>query len=259
MNESLSGAKHVRILQQKNLLAIFDFFEDSIGASGYNGKNSLYGGPIYRKGDDMRWFCVSLSTALLVAVSTSPASAQLTSPQVGWEADFNEVFHDVTGNVSVLNPNTLLFDGFTYDGGGPAVYFYLGTEDSQSAFAAGLSIGMLLSGTVYDGTQPPFEVDLPTEQTMEGWNAISVWCADFQVNFGSGTFAMPGDFDKDGDTDGGDFLFWQRNPSVGSLSDWEAKYGTVALLSVSTATVPEPTTYGLALLGCCLAMFRPCH
>jgi hypothetical protein len=65
----------------------------------------------------MHWFCVSLSTALLIAVSISPASAQLTSPQVGWEADFNEIFHDVLGTVSVLDPNTLLFDGFTYDGG----------------------------------------------------------------------------------------------------------------------------------------------
>ena len=204
----------------------------------------------------MRWLCFSLSTALLVAVSTSPASAQLTSPQVGWEADFNEIFHDVTGKVSVLNSNTLLFDGFTYDGGGPAVYFYLGTEDSQPAFAAGLSIGMLLSGTVYDGTQPPFEVDLPTGQTMEGWNAISVWCVEFRVNFGSGTFTMLGDFDKDGDTDGGDFLFWQRNPSVGSLSDWVANYGTVAPLSVSTATVPEPTTYALAVATLCLVMGR---
>jgi hypothetical protein len=36
----------------------------------------------------------------------------------------------------------------------------------------------------------------------------------------------PGDFDVDGDVDGRDFLVWQRNTSVGSLSDWQANYGT---------------------------------
>jgi len=30
------------------------------------------------------------------------------------------------------------------------------------------------------------------------------------------------DFDNDGDVDGADFLAWQRNPRVGSLSDWQS-------------------------------------
>ncbi len=29
---------------------------------------------------------------------------------------------------------------------------------------------------------------------------------------------LPGDFDLDGKVDGNDFLFWQRDPSVGSLA-----------------------------------------
>jgi autotransporter-associated beta strand protein len=60
-----------------------------------------------------------------------------------------------------------------------------------------------------------------------------------------------GDFDNDGDVDGRDFLVWQRNPSVGNLSDWQANYGA-GPLSAATA-VPEPSTIvslvSLALLG----------
>ena len=205
----------------------------------------------------VRLFLISLSAAMFVAVCTSPTLAQLTSPQIGWKTELSNLFHNVSGTVSVLDPNTLLIEDFTYDGGGPAVYFYLGTEESQSAFEAGLSIGTLLTGTVYDGTQLPFEVDLPAGDTVEGWNAISVWCRDFNANFGSGTFAMPSDFDKDGDVDGEDFLFWQRDPSVGLLSDWELNYGaTPPPLVGAILAVPEPTSYALALAALCLAMGR---
>ncbi len=68
--------------------------------------------------------------------------------------------------------------------------------------------------------------------------------------------ALPGDFDIDGNVDGNDFLLWQRDPSIGLLADWEMNYGMVAVLSASSAAVPEPTTSVLALAALCLAMIR---
>lgn len=57
----------------------------------------------------------------------------------------------------------------------------------------------------------------------------------------------PGDFDADGDVDGTDFLFWQRNGlSTAELLDWQSHYGQLSSLS-ATAAVPEPTTLMLAL------------
>jgi hypothetical protein len=47
-----------------------------------------------------------------------------------------------------------------------------------------------------------------------------------------------GDFDGDGDVDGRDFLVWQRNPSIGNLSDWQANFGNGSLRAVTA--VPEP-------------------
>jgi len=67
---------------------------------------------------------------------------------------------------------------------------------------------------------------------------------------------LPGDFDVNGIVDGLDFLKWQRDPTIGQLSDWQSNYGMgVPPLSASTA-VPEPTTYALALAALCLAMSR---
>jgi hypothetical protein len=60
--------------------------------------------------------------------------------------------------------------------------------------------------------------------------------------------AMAGDFDNDGDVDGRDFLAWQRNPSVGNLSDWQNNYGFGSLTVAATA-VPEPATIGLLLVA----------
>lgn len=58
---------------------------------------------------------------------------------------------------------------------------------------------------------------------------------------------LSGDFDEDGDVDGDDFLFWQRDPSVGSLATWEANYGMVAPLSAASTAVPE--SHSLALFS----------
>jgi endonuclease I len=60
-----------------------------------------------------------------------------------------------------------------------------------------------------------------------------------------------GDFDGDGDVDGRDLLGWQRNPSIGELSDWQANYGFSSVVAISTA-VPEPNAWTLtatAFLG----------
>lgn len=58
---------------------------------------------------------------------------------------------------------------------------------------------------------------------------------------------LPGDFDADGDVDGRDFLVWQRNPAIGSLSDWQSNYGSPLVSAITS--VPEPTTAGLMILA----------
>ena len=62
-----------------------------------------------------------------------------------------------------------------------------------------------------------------------------------------------GDFDVDGDVDGRDFLVWQRDPSIGNLTDWQTNYGMVAPLAAASTAAPEPTSLLLVFAGalCC--------
>lgn len=63
----------------------------------------------------------------------------------------------------------------------------------------------------------------------------------------------PGDFNNDGNVDGRDFLLWQRDSSVGNLSDWQTNYGGGGLVA-AVAAVPEPST-ALLIVGYSIALF----
>jgi hypothetical protein len=80
------------------------------------------------------------------------------------------------------------------------------------------------------------------------------WIVDYQSSAVSLLVVLAGDFDFNGEVNGFDFLHWQRDPSVGSLADWEANYGMVAPLSASSAAVPEPNSLALLSLGGLLAL-----
>lgn len=57
---------------------------------------------------------------------------------------------------------------------------------------------------------------------------------------------LDGDFNDDGNVDGADFLVWQADTSIGSLSDWEKNFGYVSP-ALAAATVPEPGSLTLIL------------
>lgn len=71
-----------------------------------------------------------------------------------------------------------------------------------------------------------------------------------------------GDFDNDGDTDGRDFLIWQRGNSTpggplsaSDLADWQAGYGSPLVAAVGA--VPEPTSALILLCGlAALSLYR---
>lgn len=67
------------------------------------------------------------------------------------------------------------------------------------------------------------------------------------INAGSPTTFLDdnADFDGDSDVDGADFLAWQRDPSVGDLTNWQADYGTTPTTIAGATSVPEPSTFHL--------------
>lgn len=196
----------------------------------------------------------------------APAQAELNSPKVGWRAELSRLSHNVSGSVTIVDEDTLRVDNFTYDGGGIDVYFYLGEANTKPAFTAGLQIGPQLLGSNFTGNSPPLMIDLPAGQTMEGWNAISVWCVTVSVNFGSGMFApvtqpVPGDYNGNGTVDAADYAVWRNtvgqngaglaadgdgNQTVdsGDYDFWRSRFGQAGVSSGGlAAAVPEPAAW----------------
>ena len=147
-----------------------------------------------------RTFVLGLSAALLVIASASQSVFAQMTPGVGYQASLSTISHNVSGTVTILDADTLLVENFTYDGMGPSVFFRLGTSVSQLEY--GLDLGTDLVGTAFDGTEGSFTIDLPAGTTVEGFNAVSVWCVPFEAAFGEGTFSAPapilGDVNSDG-------------------------------------------------------------
>jgi hypothetical protein len=128
-------------------------------------------------------------TLMGLVLSGLSLSLHASYPRAGYEAELSTIDHNVSGTATIVDANTILIEHFNYDGGGPAVYFYLGTEETQAAFINGIPIGPLLSGTARNDDE--VVVHLTGSTTLDGYNAISVWCVDFSANFGSGTFIDP--------------------------------------------------------------------
>ncbi|MBL9164439.1 MAG: PEP-CTERM sorting domain-containing protein [Planctomycetaceae bacterium] len=89
-------------------------------------------------------------------------------------------------------------------------------------------------------------------QFLNRWEQFAFRNEDLVFSLGATIPALPGDFNIDGDVDGGDFLLWQQGESPGGadaldLTKWQAHFGASFLASASSTAVPEPST--LALLA----------
>ena len=174
-------------------------------------------------------------------------------------------------DVSAFDGGTLSFDGNLLNSEGN---FYSGADDYGTVTIQGQFASAtfdLLPG----GATPPVNswetysvaLDSATWGVTPGeWNGILSNVLSLQLSveaqFGEEAHGIDnfqicrsGDFDLDCDVDGLDFLEWQRDTNVGSLSGWETNYGVSETMVLVTA-VPEPATVTLALAGVFLAASR---
>jgi hypothetical protein len=150
---------------------------------------------------------------------------------------------------------------------------YLSLDVSSGTSSTSLFSLMTQGQSGFNGNETPFTPDqlfdlfaaAMQNETLWHTAAGAVFLGSEQniLSFGSldwsltdVTAALPGDFDIDGDVDGRDFLTWQRNASIGALSDWQTYYGVGALnalteytVAEATSPVPEPPTQGLLALA----------
>ena len=136
---------------------------------------------------------LSLSTGLEIPAANAPAISLAAYPRAGWQATLSTNAHGVRGTVTIVDADTFRVDNFFYDGGGINVHFILAASNNNPAFTAGLIADSLPApgflGQVHTGDS--VTVDLPAGQTLDGYNAVSLWCIPARANFGSGTFAVP--------------------------------------------------------------------
>ena len=126
-------------------------------------------------------------------------------------------------------------------------------RSSADSFAADLV--SVTNGTTLGTTDIPIDVDLSafadvTDLTFRfyflGTNSATNERTRVVGPVTLFAVSIPGDFDGDGDVDGADFLFWQRNDgSPVSLAQWQAAYQNGDSIQRVSA-VPEPS----ALLTC---------
>jgi len=104
---------------------------------------------------------------------------------------------------------------------------------------------------------PEVEGDFDQDGDVDGADFL-IWQRD--PNLGSLTDwrtkfgEVGGDFDRDGDVDGADFLTWQREPNSGSLTDWRTNFGSGVFQASSSVAVPEPTRMTLLVVAVLLCV-----
>ena len=114
------------------------------------------------------------------------ANNPATHPLVGTSAEFSNFAHGIEGTLTFLDDRTFEVSNFSYDGGGPSVYFYLGTDGDYSSPGVGRLVGPRLNGRPYNSET--ITVTLPDDITLDDFNGVSVWCDIFFANFGDATF-----------------------------------------------------------------------
>ncbi|XP_023337627.1 protein Skeletor, isoforms B/C [Eurytemora carolleeae] len=107
-------------------------------------------------------------------------------------ADFQTRFHGVAGEVFAVDSRTIFIRGFTYDGEGPAAYFYAGSGGRPSGNGIQIANEKGSMDKLGRYRDQDIVLTLPGGETLADISWISVWCDAFSVNFGE--FFIPSRF-----------------------------------------------------------------
>jgi len=117
---------------------------------------------------------------------TEMTSCTKTNAKVGQSGFFDTRAHNVTGKATIIDDCTIEISQFTYDGQGPVVYFY-GAIGHQYADQSAFALGKKLTGTVFNNDT--LTITLPQGKSLDDLTGLSVWCVDFDANFGQMEFS----------------------------------------------------------------------
>ncbi len=162
----------------------------------------------------------------------------------GVSFDGSSTFAVELGGADNSDPDNLEFDQLAVTGDASLD----GTLDVSLLAAFTLSLGQSFEIIDVGGSLSGTFGGLPQAALVGNFGGTDLFI-DYSAGDGNDialVTTLAGDFDLDFDVDGFDFLAWQRDPSVGLLSDWETNYGMTLPLTTAAATVPEPASLMLA-------------
>ncbi|XP_015181786.1 PREDICTED: protein Skeletor, isoforms B/C isoform X1 [Polistes dominula] len=96
----------------------------------------------------------------------------------------SELHHGVSGEVYAVDGRTLFIKDFTYDGEGPAAFFYAGNSKSPNSNGFRVRDERGTANVLKRYRRKDITLTLPDGKTLNSIKWFSVWCDEFAVNFG---------------------------------------------------------------------------
>lgn len=127
-----------------------------------------------------------LNLTLGNTASTRNCSAD--SAKMGYTGIFSALAHNVSGTATVIDNCTIQITMFNFDGAAPYVKFYAAVNGNFSDTDA-FGIGERIDGRSY--SNETIILELPEGRFVDDFDSLSVWCVDFQADFGNLRLTAP--------------------------------------------------------------------
>ncbi|XP_057657691.1 protein Skeletor, isoforms B/C isoform X3 [Diorhabda carinulata] len=105
----------------------------------------------------------------------------------------SELHHGVSGEVYAVDARTLFIKDFTYDGQGPAAYFYASVHKTADKNGFRLRDETGSGAVIRRYRKEGIALTLPEGKTIHNIKIFYLWCEEFDVNFGD--VKIPRNFD----------------------------------------------------------------
>ncbi|MDU0353071.1 DM13 domain-containing protein [Paraglaciecola aquimarina] len=124
----------------------------------------------------------------LANISANSGSCATATAKQGYVGEFSTLAHEVSGFARIVDNCTIEVSMFNFDGQAPNVRFYGGLNSTFTG-PDSFGIGQRIEGQRY--ANETIILRLPSGKTMEDLDSLSVWCVDFNADFGSLVFTKP--------------------------------------------------------------------
>lgn len=91
--------------------------------------------------------------------------------------------YGISGTVTIVSDCEIEISNFFYNGSGPNVSVYGGTDGN---FVSGVNLSVPLNGLSFEGET--LNLFLPEDVTFDEINSFSIWCFQFDIDFSSASF-----------------------------------------------------------------------